>query len=73
MKLKTLKDLHCSDDGEFSCCTNDKYEYECEYPHAVNTQELKEEAIKWVKHWRAEGWQVDEFKEFFNITEEDLN
>src|SRR3990167_2096233 len=81
-ELKTLKDLECSDHDEYSCCSNRK---EGESPHAVNIDELKQEAIKWVKSLNEN--RIPDFypmrgafkdgalifiKEFFNLTEEDL-
>ena len=67
MKLKTLKDISssCMLRGE-KCCIPD---------YVI---ELKKEAIKWVKELRRKTGttgRIDyrlSFKEFFNITEEDL-
>ena len=61
MKLKTLKDL-VEERGE-------KYKY-----HIVFLDELKTEAIKWVKDMQIKKHYMcaDYFKHFFNITEEEL-
>ncbi len=61
MKLKTLKDLNIDD-----------YRVFCE--EAVGKSELKAEAIKWVKDmedYEIVNWE-ENFKDFFNIIEEDL-
>ena len=61
MELKTLKDLNlaCGEDID----------------DAVYIDELKAEAIKWVKHWKKYSYnnKADAIMEFFNITEEDLD
>jgi len=72
MKLKTLKDFRRPKDEESP--------YVGEWAMGVNEgcDKLKAEAIKWVKfgfHKNKEGKWVkwkEMFKEFFNITEEDL-
>ena len=58
MKLKTLQDLN----------------REIEITNSVNTEELKAEAIKWVKSLSNydERPTIDWIKHFFNITEENL-
>jgi len=61
MKLKTLKDFEIR-----KYLSKDKF-----------LEELKAEAVKWVKalRWdRPTGWKFREFVfiEFFNLTEEDL-
>jgi len=56
MKLKTLKDLY---DG-----------YDDERRNLIDKEQLKEEAIKWVKS--GEYDYVDCMINFFNITAEDL-
>jgi len=40
----------------------------------VSLKELKAEAIKWVKKYERAGWlrSAEDFKRFFNLTEEDL-
>ena len=63
-ELKTLKDL-------FVCGLN------CKYNHFVDTHELKQEAIKWVKVYlgfdKIRYWDsLTPFISFFNLTEEDL-
>ena len=65
-ELKTLKDLRILDIDE----------YENSY---VSISQLKAEAVKWIKAYLDEkqtdkrhGWILaEEFKEFFNITEEE--
>ena len=70
MKLKTLKDL-------------ENFNKWPEYSHVklISDEELKKEAIKWVKELRKPLHMYDKFDtletiawimEFFNITEEDL-
>jgi len=57
-KLKTLKDIELSDN----------------YNQEQNKNELREEAIKWVKSLSNDerfDWRLT-FKHFFNITEEEL-
>ena len=57
-ELKTLKDL----------------EYEVEESIAEFKETLKAEAVKWVKEYRKHGELMitEDFKHFFNLTEEDL-
>lgn len=58
-ELKTLKDLKHSE----------------EYENLVSEEELRQEAIKWVKHYieTPDDDLVGDFiKHFFNLTEEDL-
>jgi len=61
-ELKTLKDI----------------EIQCGGSPAYNAYELKQEAIKWVKELRRKTGTTGSidyrlsFKEFFNITEDDL-
>ena len=72
-KLKTLKDIE-----PFHC-------YECE--GNINPENLKYEAVKWIKHWKKHEYdkrtkplkydlafvnRISAFIEFFNLTEEDL-
>ena len=65
-KLKTLKDLE-EDPIAMQHCN-----------HVVSSYDLKKEAIKWVEELRRKTrttGSIDyrlSFKEFFNITEEDL-
>ncbi len=68
MKLKTLKDI------EPDVCQD---EYECGFENCKN--EIKEEAIKWVKsdksnYYSKQGKEetIRWIKHFFNITEDDL-
>ena len=67
-ELKTLKDIDCA------------INHNCEdLPYAVDIDELKAEAIKWVKAIN-EDWKNNPYAEgakdfigrFFNLTEEDL-
>ncbi len=72
MKLKTLKDLPAS------------RELKRPWIKSYDEKDLKQEAIKWVKHYEKEMKEakanyycelvgaIREFIEFFNITEEDL-
>ena len=65
MKLKTLKDLRRPSSNYY-------------YPNNsfVTKQQLKAEAVKWVKDFDCEYKRsitaIDFMKKFFNITEEDL-
>ena len=82
-ELRTLKDFECSDQDEYGCCSSRK---EGDSPHAVEVNELKQEAIKWVKVIRGQIQTDDPYhlwtgdldaKEevlmsFFNITEAGL-
>ncbi len=70
-KLKTLKDIEVRCD--FNHITED-YE-DTDYIHI---DDLRQEAIKWVKHFRkfrinSKHTMENDFTKFFNITEEDLN
>ena len=57
-KLKTLKELEAEN-------INKTGEF------GVSSYELKQEAIKWIKNFDVSiGWE--DWKKFFNITEEDL-
>ena len=69
--LKTLKDLATEEE-----IGNPR-------EHIIRESELKQEAIKWVKHWRSidqhcvtcDIWnekRQDDMMHFFNITQEDL-
>ena len=63
MKLKTLKDLQ-EDPSNMRHCN-----------WVVSSLDLKQEAIKWVKKFTKQGihqWEMKLFKEFHNITKEDL-
>jgi len=61
MKLKTLKDLRRPSSNYY-------------YPNNsfVTKQQLKAEAVKWVKNMRELPDARYMFRKFFNITEEDL-
>lgn len=64
MKLKTLKNLN-NEQGFASICTMENH---------VDAEDLKKEAIKWVKlrnTFSGTDWQKV-FIDFHNITEEDL-
>ena len=71
VKLKTLKDLEL-------CCIPKDIDTACKHAHHV----LKAEAIKWIKFWRSEHYDIKTHSHtlgkisstliFFNITEEDL-
>lgn len=76
-KLKTLKD--------FKCCGIWCGEKEGELPHAIETANLRKEAIKWVKELRedynksksrrikdANTGAINTLYLFFNLTEEDF-
>ena len=70
MKLKTLKDLDW-------LLWRDKKDVDSMEDELIHIQELKAEAVKWVKVYRKDGNSLskqiaEEFMEFFNITEEDL-
>ena len=71
-ELKTLKDLNCD------ACDRDGH-LGCGCPVSVSTEDLRKEAIKWVKDMRrsdtehrnkvtSDTWA----RHFFNLTEEDL-
>lgn len=70
MKLKTLKDLAIDDKKA-----------EIEIQGMVDAEELRQEAIKWIKDFYGSGenWRdihqprLRDWMHFFNITEEDLN
>lgn len=62
-ELKTLKDLE-KDAGEVRVTWGDEI---------VEVDEVREEAIKWVKEMEKEGQPTLYFKHFFNLTEGDLN
>ena len=63
-KLKTLKEMF-----EFAWMQEDDVKIKC-----IREDELKAEAVKWVKMLEADGryWSANDFKEFFNLTEKDL-
>lgn len=62
--LKTLKDIERNVNF---------WEWSLRKPTLELLQEIKEEAIKWVKYYDKESnWELL-FKKFQNITEEDLN
>lgn len=64
-ELKTLKDLK-----DFEKIDLDGEDYEAGY---VKVEDLKQEAIKWVKSKKQYWPSTDNWiKHFFNITEEDL-
>ena len=82
MKLKTLKDLEKHYDD-----FDDDYINNLKDLRFVNLKELKAEAVKWIKKWeleldspriKDEKWtvwvtsRIDSFREFFNLTDEDL-
>ena len=68
-KLKTLKDLE--KDKFRTYCFGCEKTKELSYPQKyVFVDELKQEAIKWVKEHRIVPF--GSFCEFFNITEEEL-
>ena len=86
-ELKTLKDIGCWGrisaiieklSKKYQCST-DKVKKKG-YIYLLNRDELTKEAIKWIKHdWTEQNWNSSMrqglfigFKEFFNITEEDL-
>ena len=72
-ELKTLKDIYLGACGGNYCYVNDEAK-----------EILKAEAVKWVKYYKGFqhkfgiGWDsnidgvVNAFKEFFNLTEDDL-
>ena len=78
MKLKTLKDMKtynvdvCNHNPPYeNCCCGDA--------DTIRIDELRPEAIKWVKNCNCEFrtfpgicFACRRFKEFFNLTEEDL-
>ena len=77
-ELKTLKDLHCS----CGCQKDPHYIRFCDFPD-VDIKELRQEAIKWIKHLEeTKNYDVKDvdntygiinwIAEFFNITEEEL-
>ena len=70
MELKTVKDL-CDDDWYEE---EDIYNIDANEVVDVTKEELKQEAIKWVKEKNTitHAFDADDFKEFHNITEEDL-
>jgi len=68
MKYKTLNDLGIYEEGATTWGCKDG---------VIDKEELKAEAIKWVKHYgkrkcRGDKHKAEGFKHFFNITEEDL-
>jgi hypothetical protein len=69
-ELKTLKDLNKIDYSEKEGIVKEWNMFP-----AVPLFELKETAIKWVKHWLELDTPMKDFtawRMFFNITEEDL-
>lgn len=48
-ELKTLTEFRCSNNSEYSCCEDRGITGN---PHAVDTDELRAEAIKWIKEIR---------------------
>ncbi len=74
-KLKTLKDL-CDDDWYEE---KDIYTIDANEVVDLTKEELKAEAVKWVKELRRKTGTTGKldyrlsFKEFFNIIEEDLD
>lgn len=64
MKLKTLKDL------QYAFANDPNYKYGNWTD--VNSDQLRAEAIKWIKTFDCCDDAEEIFKEFFNITEEDL-
>ena len=87
-ELKTLKDLEylppCghegTDDWDVCACDNGFTSISIlgkEGKYLVNSNELKQEAIKWVKFYEKDSKianlaQTSWIKHFFNLTEEDL-
>lgn len=70
MKLKTLKDLEISCSEEDYPYATGKIPKECA---TIFKEELRKEAIKWIKDGELALWDLDQWiKHFFNITEEDL-
>ena len=66
-QLKTLKDLNV--------ILNTNYYPDKKLTNLVPIYDLKQEAIKWIKELKiryGETWDVHLFKEFFNLTDEDL-
>ena len=73
MKIKTLKDLVIKEINVEGLNKN------IEIPDVAYVEDLKAEAIKWVKHLKYEKYKksttwdvIPWIKEFFNIEEEDL-
>ena len=87
MKLKTLRDLNkkwMKQKQNVIKLPSDKHHLYMRVNHA---QQLKAEAVKWIKKWeleldspriKDEKWtvwvtsRIDLFREFFNLTDEDL-
>jgi hypothetical protein len=71
MDLKTLKDI-----GFFTEVRNVPNIFKKSKEEAVFKFELKQEAIKWVKHMRSlcndKYTMANDFIKFFNLTKEDL-
>jgi len=81
MKLKTLKDI---EDAKYCECGSNQgtpcvvcgTSYEAK--GCVARDELRQEAIKWIKDAEEQEWcnyiegRIDFIKEFFNLTEENL-
>ena len=64
-ELKTLQDFKCYCE---LCAFGDKH---TEEDILIKKKELKAEAVKWVKAFEKKNC-TPPFKEFFNITEDDL-
>jgi len=67
-ELKTLKDFEEHIIG---------YKREIPFKETFLFNELKAEAVKWVKKWQKRSWTqnpepAEAFIDFFNLTEEDL-
>ncbi len=78
MTLKTLKDIICSECCK-PCDKNFCKGMGIEEYHDVDVNELRQEAIKWIKNCCDDFCDDNQlcrscfkFQEFFNITEEDL-
>jgi len=64
-ELKTLKDFERNEcHGEQRCY--------CDIHSVANVEDLKSEAVKWVKYIRKLGLDEMIWCEFFNLTEADL-
>ena len=84
MKLKTLNDLKKHVRGDYIRKVKHPYS-KGPLVHIVKFKELKAEAVKWVKHFKSNIKETDDFNlktvnhgsvvvlmDFFNLTEEDL-
>jgi guanyl-specific ribonuclease Sa len=74
-ELKTLKDLKTAEQSNYFPIEAHQSPSESKiWGEAVLVEDLKQEAIKWVKKYERAGWlrSAEDFKRFFNLTEEDL-